>query len=169
MIEIAGVADAAALEELRPAWIALHRHHRAVASFEGLVADDDASWAARRAMYAAGLADGTHELLVARDGGALAGYAVLRYAPGPDDTFAAPAGYAELVSLSVLPGRRGAGVGSALLDEVDRRVEAKGLALAVGVMAGNEDALRLYRRRGLAEAETMLWRLPAAANRRGRW
>jgi ribosomal protein S18 acetylase RimI-like enzyme len=160
-MEIGDLPDPAGLDELRPAWLALHHHHLAVASFHALNRDDEASWAARRAMYAAGLADGDHDVLVAREGGRLLGYAVLRYAPGPDDTFLMPAGHAELVTLTVLPSERGRGVGSALLDEVDRRLAARGgLALAVAVMEGNEDALRLYLRRGLVPGEKMLWRVP---------
>jgi ribosomal protein S18 acetylase RimI-like enzyme len=155
-VEIVDVREAE-LETLRPAWLALHHHHLEVASFEGLLKDDDASWAARRAMYAAG----DVEVFAARDGDRLLGYAALRYGLGADDTFMAPAGHAELLTLSVMPGERGRGVGSALLDEVDRRLRARGpLALAVAVMTGNEDALRLYRRRGLVPAETILWRMP---------
>lgn len=160
-MEIGALADAADLDELRPAWLALHAHHRAVASYPELNADDARSWTARRATYADGLVDGDLEILAAREGGRLLGYAVLRYVEGADDTFAAPAGHAELLTLSVLPEHRGKGVGTALLDEVDRRLHARGpLALAVAVMDGNEDALRLYRRRGLVPAETILWRMP---------
>jgi ribosomal protein S18 acetylase RimI-like enzyme len=160
-VEITDLRDPGELEQLRPAWLALHRHHLEVATYERLNRDAEASWVARRAMYAAGLAHGDHEILVAREAGRLLGYAVVRYAPGADDTFDMPAGHAELVTLSVLPSERGHGVGTALLDEVDRRLVARGgLALAVAVMDGNESALRLYRRRGLVPGETMLWRMP---------
>jgi hypothetical protein len=39
------------LGQLEPLWLALHRHHRAVSPVKGLVADDAASWSARRADY----------------------------------------------------------------------------------------------------------------------
>lgn len=162
-MEITELREPRELDGLRPAWIALHHHHLEVATYERLNRDDEASWAARRAMYEAGLADGDHEILAAREAGRLLGYAVVRYAPGADDTFDMPAGHAELVTLSVLPSERGRGVGSALLDEVDRRLGAHGgLALAAAVMNGNEAALRLYLRRGLVPGETMLWRMPPA-------
>ena len=49
----------------------------------------------------------------------------------------------------MLPSHRGRGIGSALLDAVDEAFEAQGVRdVIVGALAGNEAALRLYRRRG---------------------
>ena len=63
----------------------------------------------------------------------------------------------------MLPEERGAGVGTALLDAVDRGARrARDVAdLQVAVMAGNADALRLYERRGLRPAELVLFRFGA--------
>ena len=81
---------------------------------------------------------------------------------GPDDTFAVGARYAELYSLSVAPEARGGGVGTALMDALDERLTELGIAdLSIAVMAGNEDALRFYRRRGLVPVEVVLWRVPS--------
>jgi len=58
---------------------------------------------------------------------------------------------AELISMWVGPGARGKGVGDALVDVVEgwaRRERAMSLRLAVS--QGNENAVALYRRRGLS-------------------
>ena len=63
------------------------------------------------------------------------------------------------MSLSVEPDGRGQGIGGRLLDTVDDELEAAGITdLMVGVLAGNEDALRFYTRRGLATGELIMWR-----------
>ena len=83
----------------------------------------------------------------------------MRFHDGPDDTFAVGDRYAELYSLSVLPAHRSAGLGTRLLDEVDRRLDELGIAeLAVSVMADNAAARRFYERRGLMEVEVSLRR-----------
>jgi ribosomal protein S18 acetylase RimI-like enzyme len=154
-VRIAELDDPEQLEELRDLWLALHRHHREVVRFDGLEADDDTSWTRRRATYAEWLAAGDALILVARDdGGAPAAYAAVHLQDGPDDTFAVGDRHAELYSLSVLPAHRSAGLGTRLMDEVDRRLDELGIAeLAVSVMADNAAARRFYERRGLTEVE----------------
>jgi ribosomal protein S18 acetylase RimI-like enzyme len=106
------------------------------------------------------MATGDALVLAARRGGVLVGYAVAHLRDGPDDTFAVGARYAEVFSLSVAPEARSGGVGTALMDALDERLAELGIAdLSVGVMAGNEDALRFYRRRGLVPVELFLWRV----------
>jgi ribosomal protein S18 acetylase RimI-like enzyme len=153
-------ADPAALDALEPLWIALHRHHRTVVPSAAMLVDDDAvSWSRRRALYRGWMEAGDALVLVARRGGAPVGYAVAHLQDGPDDTFAVGARYAELYSLSVAPEARGGGVGTALMDALDERLAELGIAdLSIGVMAGNEDAIRFYRKRGLVPVETFLWR-----------
>jgi ribosomal protein S18 acetylase RimI-like enzyme len=152
------VATPAELDALEPLWIALHRHHRTVVpSPELLVDDDSVSWSRRRALYRGWMASGDALVLIARRGGAPIGYAVAHLQDGPDDTFAVGARYAELYSLSVAPEARGLGVGTALMDTLDERLAALGITdLSIAVMAGNEDALRFYRRRGLVPVELVL-------------
>jgi ribosomal protein S18 acetylase RimI-like enzyme len=63
-------------------------------------------------------------------------------------------GYPQLEDLWVVPARRGVGIGTALLEAVERaaadeRAEALGLAVAVE----NEGARRLYRRHGYVQTE----------------
>jgi GNAT superfamily N-acetyltransferase len=152
------VAGAERVDELEPLWLALHRHHREV-SAQPVVADDAASWARRRAWYLEMLAGGDGVVLIAERDGRPVGYAFLHLHEGPDDTWPVDGRWGEVVSLSVIPEERGAGVGSALLDAVDAELDARGVRdLQVAVMAGNADALRLYERRGLRPAELVLFR-----------
>jgi ribosomal protein S18 acetylase RimI-like enzyme len=162
-VDIASLDDPAQLDTLAPLWTALHRHHRAVVPSPALlVRDETVSWARRRTVYRDWMAMGQAVVLVARRRDAAVGYAAAHLRAGPDDTFAVGARYAELYSLSVAPAERGAGIGTALMDALDARLAELGIAdLVVAVMAGNEDALRFYRRRGLVPAEIVLWRLGA--------
>jgi ribosomal protein S18 acetylase RimI-like enzyme len=146
------------LDRLRPLWIALHHRHREVSPF-ALVADDEQSWSARRALYARRLAAGTAFALTAELVGEAVGYAFCCIDDGPDDTFPVGDQYAEVYSLAVAEGQRGRGIGSLLLDEVDRELERRGIHdLQISVLAGNERAQRLYERRGLQVAELVLYR-----------
>jgi GNAT superfamily N-acetyltransferase len=151
-------AGAERIDELEPLWLALHRHHRDVAAAP-VVADDAASWERRRRWYLEMLAGGDDAVLIAEKDGMPVGYAFLHVHEGPDDTWPVEGRWAEVVSLSVLPSARGAGVGTALLDAVDAELERRGVRdLQVSVMAGNADAIRLYERRGLRPAELVLFR-----------
>jgi ribosomal protein S18 acetylase RimI-like enzyme len=150
--------DPARIGELRPLYLGMHRHHRAVARVP-VVADDDESWRLRRAWYAQMLGDGSAFVLAAEDGGALVGYALVLIKSGPDDTFPFGDHWAELVSLAVAEERRGAGIGTRLLDAVDAELQRRGVTgLEVAVMEGNDAALRLYERRGLRPGERILYR-----------
>ena len=56
---------------------------------------------------------------------------------------------AELVVLAVLPQWRARGVGSALLDAVEARLREMDVQdMVISVVTTNDDAMRLYRRRG---------------------
>jgi ribosomal protein S18 acetylase RimI-like enzyme len=58
-----------------------------------------------------------------------------------DDTFPVAEQYAELYSLSVAPELRGRGIGTSLLDFVDRELARRSIAdLKVAVIAGNTGA-----------------------------
>jgi ribosomal protein S18 acetylase RimI-like enzyme len=146
------------LEDLRPLWLALHRHHRDIGSAP-LVADDDASWATRRAVYRALLDDESGFLLGAFAGRDLMGYVAVRFAAGPDDTFPVGDRAAEIYSLVVAANARGHGVGSRLLDAVDMRLaDLDVAAVSVAAMVENAEAIRLYRGRGFEPREIVLWR-----------
>ena len=59
-------------------------------------------------------------------------------------------------------GLRGRGIGTQLLDFVDRELASRSIeGLKIAVMVGNDDAQRLYERRGLRPAEIVLYRVAA--------
>lgn len=156
------------IDELRGLWLQLHAHHQSVTPLQAFV-DDETSWAVRRKGYGEILSEGGFAL-AARVGGDLAGYAVVRFHEGPDDTWQLGDRYAEVWTLVVDADRRGEGIGGALLDEIDARLQRAGVsALEIGVVAGNDAALRLYERRGLTPTLVRLTRPaqtppPAAAS-----
>jgi ribosomal protein S18 acetylase RimI-like enzyme len=145
------------LDSLEPLWVAVHHAH--VASMPELApyVDDRSTWAERRALYEQLLAKPGTVLLLARDGDELIGYALAHVAPVGEtwvaDTWRTGPRIGEIESLSVLPGHRDRGLGTALMDALERELAALGVVdLIVGALAGNEDALRLYRRRGYRAA-----------------
>src|SRR3954454_3936687 len=109
-------AGAEAVDGLRDIFLALHRHHREVSALP--LVDDDRAWPERRATYLAWFAESRALLFVAQAGGSRVGYAMVVRHEGSDDTFPLAAGYAELYTLSVAAGARGAGVGGRLMDAV---------------------------------------------------
>ena len=153
------LAGAERVDGLRQLWLDLHHHHRAVAPALPLVEDDELSWQCRRALYLERLGSQTGFLALAIEHEAVIGYALVCIERGPDDTFPLGERYAELYSLSVTPQLRGRGIGTRLLDFVDRELERRSIdGLKVAVMAGNDEAQRLYERRGLRPAELVLYR-----------
>ena len=145
--------SAADIPALEPLWVAVHhRHAESMPELAPYVSDAE-TWAERRALYETLLGRPDTVLLIARLDGALIGYALSHVLDLADtwipDTWRTGARIAELESLSVLPEHRGAGVGTALLDAVEREWAALGVADAiVGLLPGNEGALRMYARRG---------------------
>ena len=155
-IELAGVER---VDEVRELWLELHHHHRAVVGTLPLVSDDDASWERRRALYVDRLSPGAGFLVLAIDDDVVVGYALVCIDAGPDDTFPVGDHYAEVYSLSVAPALRGRGIGTRVLDFIDRELESRSIRdLKIAVMVGNTEAQRLYERRGLRPAETVLYR-----------
>jgi ribosomal protein S18 acetylase RimI-like enzyme len=155
-IELAG---AERIDDVRELWLHLHHHHRSVAGSLPLVKDGELSWQRRRARYLTRLASGSGLLVLAREADAVVAYAFLFIEDGPDDTFPLGGRYAELYSLSVEPRLRGRGIGTQLLDFVDRELASRSIGgLEVAVMSGNDAARRFYERRGLREAEVVMFR-----------
>jgi ribosomal protein S18 acetylase RimI-like enzyme len=161
-IELIGVDR---LDEVRELWLSLHRHHRAVVGTLPLVENDELSWQRRRALYLDRLRSDTGFLALASQDHAAVGYALVCIEPGPDDTFPVGERFAELYSLSVAPRLHGHGIGTRLLDFVDRELARRSIEdLRVAVMADNAGARRLYERRGLRAAELVLYRFGAAGS-----
>jgi ribosomal protein S18 acetylase RimI-like enzyme len=150
------------LDALEPLWLALHRHHRTVLPDGLLVADDAVSWQRRREVYRGWLESRTAVALVAERETRILGYAFAHVIDGPDETFAVGRRYAELYSLSIAPEARGGGIGTRLMDELDRQLAAESIVdLVVAVMTDNDAARRFYERRGLRAVETVYWRIAA--------
>jgi len=151
--------SAADIPELKAAFLSLHDHHRALSAV-ALTEPDDRAWAERVRTYEQYFAEDRALLHLARIGARCAGYAFTVLHPGSDDTFLLGAGYAELYTLAVVPESRGLGIGTALLDVVDAALADAAIPnLTVAVMAQNDAAIRLYRRRGLVPGELVMYRI----------
>ena len=141
------------LDRLEPLWVSVH--HRHVESMPELApyVDDATTWAARRALYAELLAKPDTVLLLATAGDALVGYGLAHVMPAEEswvaDTWATGPRIGEIESLAVLPEHRGQGLGSELLDRLERELRNQGVTdLVLGLLPGNAGAARLYERRG---------------------
>ncbi|HMK93366.1 MAG TPA: GNAT family N-acetyltransferase [Thermoleophilia bacterium] len=108
----------------------------------------EVSWPRRRAAYDELLADGRSFALGAWRGRRLIGYAMVHVAD-PDPVWATGSTFAELSTLSVTRAERGAGVGTALLDQVERELASRDITeYVIGVDSVNDGARRFYERRG---------------------
>ncbi|HLX88331.1 MAG TPA: GNAT family N-acetyltransferase [Acidimicrobiales bacterium] len=147
------------IDRLEPLWLSLHAHHLAVASYRELVADQAESWRRRRDWYVALLAAADGSYFLAEEGTEPVGYMFLRLLSGPDDTFDAPRGMLEVLSLLVRPENQGEGIGARLLDSAEAEARRRGVTmLEVAVMAGNDRAASFYRRAGFSPGELVLYR-----------
>jgi ribosomal protein S18 acetylase RimI-like enzyme len=145
--------SAADIPALEPLWVAVHHQHAASMPELAPYVSDAQTWEQERTIYEQLLAKPDTVLLLAHVDGALAGYAIAHVAPLREtwiyDTWQTGERIGELESIGVLPERRGRGIGSALLDAVDREFAALGVDdVILGVLPGNTDAMRLCARRG---------------------
>ena len=127
-----------------------------VAAFASLGWPKPASLYAR---YLEEQAAGARDLRIALVDGAFAGYVTVKwqssYAPFQE------AAIPEIQDFNVLPERRRNGLGSALLDEVERRIgrRSKLAGIGVGLDADYGAAQRLYVRRGyVPDGRGVTWR-----------
>jgi ribosomal protein S18 acetylase RimI-like enzyme len=149
-ITLGSAADIPALE---PLWVAVHHQHAAAMPELAPYVSDAQTWEQQRAIYEELFAKPDTLVLLANVDGALVGYAVAHMMPVREtwiyDTWETGERIGELEAIGVLPEHRGKGIGSALLDAVDRELEALGVKdVILGVLPGNTDAMRLYARRG---------------------
>ena len=154
------------LRRLEPLWVSVH--HRHVESMPELApyVDDAETWAVRGALYAELLAKPDTVLLLASAGDELIGYGLAHVMPVEAtwvaDTWITGPRIGEIESLAVLPEHRGRGLGSELLDRLERELRAGGVTdLVIGALAGNSPAIRLYERRGYRPTWTYLSRFGA--------
>jgi ribosomal protein S18 acetylase RimI-like enzyme len=141
------------VDSLEPLWVGVHRVHAASMPELAPYVDDAETWSVRRSLYVSLFDKPDTVLLLARDGEELIGYALTHVLALDDtwipDTWRTGRRIAELESLAIVEGRRGEGIGSALLEAVERELAAQGLDdVIVGVLPGNVDAIRVYERRG---------------------
>lgn len=144
------VADLASLE---PLWVSVHHRHAEAMPELAPYVDDQQTWAARSALYAELLAKPDTVLLLATADGELVGYGLAHVMPADEtwvaDTWQTGDRIGEVESLAVLPSHRGHGIGTQLLAELERELQASGVRdLIIGVLPGNEAAIRLYQRHG---------------------
>lgn len=148
----------AALDELAPLWQQLLAHHSRQAPHLaqlGPVRSPESSWRLRREHYAQWLSSPETAALTARGQQGLLGYAMVRVVdePGSWQWGAEPGDrVGVLETLVVHDEARSTGVGQALLDAARRHLDRHGLkVMKISVVAGNEGALRFYRRAGAAD------------------
>jgi GNAT superfamily N-acetyltransferase len=137
----------ARLDELQPLWEALLVRHAEVWTVlpERPAAE---TWKRRRRQYEGWLADEGSFALVARRDGRAIGYILVGVGEG-DETYATGERMAEIHTLVVAAGERGAGVGGVLYDVAMDELGRLGVDdVLVARMDGNEAARRFYERRG---------------------
>jgi ribosomal protein S18 acetylase RimI-like enzyme len=157
------IADlsAAGIDRLEALWRELLEHHLAAAphlAALGTARDPADSWRVRRAQYRQWLAVpraavlvASDAELVARDAGRLLGYAMIRSADAAGSwQWGEQVGILE--TLVVASSARGTGVGRELLDAARERLAEWGAqVMTISVIAGNEEAVRFYRRNGASD------------------
>lgn len=139
--------------DLEPLWRALYEHHNEVTPhlYDRALPFKQA-WESRRRTEGAWLQSEPESfVLAAQDADWYLGYAFVRVRSGAGfaASWSVSDPLAELATLSVLPEFRGQGIGSALMDAVESRLQEMGIAdLAIGVIATNREAVPFYERRG---------------------
>jgi len=141
------------LDRLQPLWVSVHHVHAESMPELAPYVDDATTWAARRQLYAELLARPDTVLLLATAVGALVGYGLAHVMPAEEtwvpDTWVTGPRIGEIESLAVLPEHRGRGLGTELLDRLERELREQGVTdVVIGVLPGNEGAVRMYERRG---------------------
>lgn len=140
------------LDDVESLWRAMHDYHAQVADEARDVApfrQAAESWRRRRGEFERWMGQGDAWLLIARRDGSPVGFAFFRIRDG-DLSFETNVRMGELEALSVEPELRRWGIGSLLMEEVERRLAAEGIGfIGLVVVAGNEDALRFYKRWGM--------------------
>ena len=162
--------SAADLDLVGPLWVAVHHRHTETMPHLAPYVSDDETWRARRGLYAELLAKPDTLLLLAFVGETAVGYGLAHTMPVDSswiaDTWVTGPRIGEIESLSVLPQYRGSGLGSVLLDRLERHLHEIGVDdLILGALPGNSDAIRLYERRGYQPTWLYLSRFDGRSSR----
>ena len=140
------------IDDLQPLWESLHEHHATIAPHLkelGPVRDPGRSWEVRRELYEDWLGEPDAFVLLAEVDREPIGYALV-HMRGPEETWTTGERIGVLETLTVLPGERGRGVGTALFERIYAELRLLGVTeLEVAVIAKNAAALRFYERQGL--------------------
>jgi ribosomal protein S18 acetylase RimI-like enzyme len=141
------------IPRLEPLWVAVHHQHRAAMPELGPYVSDEVTWREHRPIYEELFRRPDTFVFLASEGDRLIGYALGHVVPVEEtwiaDTWATGRRIGELESISVLPEHRGQGIGSRLMDEVHAEFDRLGIEdVVIGLLPGNERALRLYERHG---------------------
>jgi ribosomal protein S18 acetylase RimI-like enzyme len=158
------------VDALEPIWVSVHHQHVRSAPQLAPFVDDATTWSRRADMYRALLAQPGTILLLAAVDGELVGYGLACVHAVQDtwahDTWVTGDTLGEIESLGVLPAHRNQGIGGQLLAGLDRELREAGVTdIVIGVVVGNDAAMRLYERHGYAPTWLHLSRF--AARRRG--
>ena len=150
------------VSELEPLYATLHEHQASIApTLAGMPArSSDESWRRRRAEYDRWLATPGAFVLLAERAGKTVGYALVSLADGFQG-WTSGEQVADVLDLVVVPEERGHGIGSALMNAVERDLAAAGIAeVRLRVIAANAQALQFYAARGMMPiSQTLLRRI----------
>ena len=140
------------LDDIESLWRAMHEYNAEVAGGAREIAPfrraKDA-WKRRRTEFKRWMRSGDAWLLIAERQSSPVGFAFFRVCDG-DWSFETNERMGELEALSVEPDLRRWGIGSLLLEQLEWHLCAAGVNfIGLTVIAGNEDALRLYERWGM--------------------
>ena len=144
------------VDDLKELWLQLHHHHQAVSPHLGPWVPDNASWPVIRALLEKDVEDGF--IFVAKDKGRKIGFASVAIydrenVPSYSDTWQTGPQIAETKFLVVAKDARGRGIGTALMDAVDRELERRGIQdHLIGAIAPNAGAISFYSARGFRPA-----------------
>jgi len=158
------VADHTELDLVEPLWVAVHhRHAEAMPELAPYVSDAQ-TWAVRRGLYSELLSKPDTLLLIAFVGDTAVGYGLAHIMAVDEtwipDTWETGSRIGEIESLSVAEQFRGGGLGSELLDRLESHLSEQGVVdVILGALPGNQDAIRLYQRRGYQPTWLYLSRL----------
>lgn len=141
------------LDLVEPLWVSVHHRHSETMPELAPFVSDQQTWALRRALYEELLAKPDTLLLVVTSEGNTIGYGLAHVLAVEEtwiaDTWVTGPRIGEIESLSVLAEFRGSGLGTELMERLERHLTDCGVDdLILGVLPGNRDAIRLYEARG---------------------